>query len=215
MKKSVIILIVTILSMGVYAQTPTVGKFMLRPMAGITLSSFGMSVTDKTVHGVTLASIESKTKVGFTGGLEFGYQLNDWFQPSAGVFYSQQGSKLKLYTGTHEEVDRETLNADYITIPLLANFYLFDGFAVKAGLQPGIMLRFNDDAGYNIDDCTNKFQLQIPVGVSYQYQNFIIDARAMVPVTKVFDKDKLGDVMFFDDSRNNTFSITLGYNFEL
>ncbi len=217
MRKLLIFTIAIMSAISVSAQTPTIGTFMLRPMIGITMSSFGVSITQKTSSGEPVASLDSKYKTGFSGGLEIGYQLNDWFQPSVGMFYSQQGSKLK-YEDFESNDEIAKIKTDYLTIPILANFYVFDGFALKTGIQPAILL--NDSySNLKSTETTNyikKFQIQIPVGVSYQYKNFVIDARAMVPITKVFNKDKLKDALeYFEDSQNNAFSITIGYNLEV
>ena len=50
------------------------------------------------------------------------------------------------------------------------------------------------------------FQFAIPVGVSYEYQNFVLDARYNIYATKAL-KD--------GDSRHSLFTISLGYKFSL
>ena len=46
-------------------------------------------------------------------------------------------------------------NLDYIDIPILANYYLFPGFAVKAGVQPSFLVRAKYD-DENIKDADKK-----------------------------------------------------------
>ncbi len=46
------------------------------------------------------------------------------------------------------------------------------------------------------------------VGLSYEYQNVVLDARYNWGLTKIYDVDKL-------DSKNSVFQITLGYKFEI
>lgn len=60
-------------------------------------------------------------------------------------------------------------------------------------------------AEVDLDDVKG-FDLAIPVGLSYQYQNIVLDARYNWGVTKIMD-----DV----DSKNSVFQITLGYKFAL
>ena len=50
------------------------------------------------------------------------------------------------------------------------------------------------------------FDFSIPVGVSYEYSNFQLDARYNWGMTKVAD---------WADSKNSVFQITLGYKFAL
>ena len=67
--------------------------------------------------------------------------------------YQQQGWKIKGF-----DADK----VDFINIPVLANFYVAKGFALKIGLQPGFVV--SADKGIK-DDC-NTFNLALPVGLS-------------------------------------------------
>ena len=53
-----------------------------------------------------------------------------------------------------------------------------------------------------------KFDLSIPLGLSYQFSDFVIDARYNLGLTKV---NKDGD----SSSKNGVIQITLGYKFAL
>ena len=117
-----------------------------------------------------------------------------------------QGAKEKV-----EGVDC-TMKLDYLNVPILANVYVAPGLAVKLGIQPGFKLSAKAKAEVSgasaetdLDDIKG-FDLAIPVGVSYQYQNIVLDARYNWGVTKIMD-----DV----DSKNSVFQITLGYKFAL
>ena len=94
-----------------------------------------------------------------------------------------------------------------MNVSFLANYYLFPGFAVKAGVQPGFRLsaKVNDD---DIKNRVKSFDFSIPVGVSYEYQKFVLDARYNIGVTKANDDGN-------DAERNSVFAITLGYKFAL
>jgi len=46
----------------------------------------------------------------------------------------------------------------------------------------------------------------VPVGLSYEYKSFVIDARYNIGVTRVAEGD---------ESRNRVFQITLGYKINL
>ena len=59
---------------------------------------------------------------------------------------------------------------------------------------------------YKMGDAAKDFAFAIPVGVSYEYESFVVDARYNIGVTKAL-KDA--------DSRHSVFSITLGYKFAL
>ncbi|MBQ8456986.1 MAG: hypothetical protein IJ540_05230 [Prevotella sp.] len=57
-----------------------------------------------------------------------------------------------------------------------------------------------------MDDGIKSFQFAIPVGASYEYKNFVLDARYNIYLTKIY-KD--------GDGRHSVFAITLGYKFAL
>ena len=162
------------------------GQVTLMPKAGINISS----ITN---------SDGAKAKVGFVGGVEAEYGLPSNFSVSAGVLFSMQGAKAK-------EGDAKT-KLNYLNIPILCNYYVWQGLAVKAGVQPGFLL--SAKAGdLDIKDGCKTFDLSIPVGVSYEYQKFVLDARYNIGVTK---GNKEGN----DSERNSVFAITLGYKFAL
>ena len=55
-------------------------------------------------------------------------------------------------------------------------------------------------------DDAKTFDLSIPVGLSYEYQNIVFDARYNIGVTKIADGV---------DHYNNVIQITVGYKFAL
>ena len=100
------------------------------------------------------------------------------------------------------------MNLAYITVPVLANYYLIEGLAVKTGVEVG----FKSSAEYKYGD--NKADIDgvksvimtIPVGASYEYKNVVLDARYNIGVTKAFK---------WDDAKPSAFVVTLGYKFAL
>ena len=202
MKKIMMIAAMMVATLSASAQNE-VGQVTLMPKAGINISTITGSGNDK------------KSKVGLVAGAEFEYGVAQNFDITAGVLYSMEGAKF----------GDVKFNMDYINIPILANYYVVPGLAVKAGIQPAFNVRkkasYNGNT-VNIDDVMNaaldwagagvetgvkSFNLSIPVGISYEYQSFVLDARYNIGVTKVFKNA--------DQGRNSTFAITLGYKFAL
>jgi len=75
-------------------------------------------------------------------------------------------------------------------------------------------------ASVELDDYMKTFDFAIPVGLSYEYQNFVFDARYNFGVTKVFDNAKsdwLGLGVNMGDAKvhNSVFQFTIGYKFAL
>ena len=156
----------------------------LKPMVGGTLSSFRGADVDN-----------QKMKVGLVAGAEFGLNFAENMGLTAGLLYTMQGSKSK-------DADYNN-NLDYLNIPVLFNYYVVPGLAVKAGVQPGFLVRAKyDDA--DIKDLYKKFDFAIPLGLSYEFSDFIIDARYNLSLTKIPD---IGDAKAY----NSVIMLTLGY----
>ena len=215
MKKILVFAAFVLSTTAMFAQQEK-GTFVVRPMVGISLSTFG--TTESLTYLGSSYETDSKWKTGFTGGAEVGYQVNKWLQPSVGLFYSQQGSKIEktaAVASVGSASETTTLKMGYLTVPVLANFYVAKGLALKIGVQPCVLLSANDKTNdYNFKDKCKSFELQIPFGVSYEYMNIVVDARMNIPCTKVFKKDAV-DGFVLTDARNNMFQFTLGYNFAL
>ena len=170
-----------------------VGSITLQPKVGINLAS----MTDYD---------DSKMKVGLVAGVEAAYQLSDVLAVSAGLNYSMQGVK--------GDGDAK-IKTEYINIPILANYYVAPGLAIKAGVQPGFLMSCKmDDGEGDVDakDFAEKFDLSIPVGVSYEISDFVIDARYNFGLTNIW-KDDYKDLL--GDSKNSVISLTVGYKFGL
>ena len=184
-----------LMSMGAFAQNE-IGQFTLKPMVGMTLPN--------------ITNYDGKIKVGLAAGVEAEYGITETFGVSGGVLYSMEGSKNK------DNSDFKT-NLDYINVPILANAYLFKGFAVKVGVQPGFLVRAKEkysNGGIEVDgdikDACNKVQLSIPIGLSYEYADFVFDARYNWGLTNTFKNDNSDK-----KSHNSVFMFTLGYKFAL
>ena len=149
----------------------------------------------------------SQTKTGFVVGAFEDYRFTDHFALSADVLYSRQGVSF----GKEEDVrTKERLN--YLNVPILANYYIVGGLAVKAGIQPGFLL--NSKAVAKQDGNTVKSDIEglsgadfsIPVGVSYDCPcGIILEARYNIGVSNIASEG--------GSSRNSVFSIMVGYRF--
>ena len=191
MKELLVMAAVMLASVGAYAQH-AVGSFTLQPKVGMNIAN----LTD---------ADDADARIGFVGGLETEYQATDIFSLSAGVLYSMQGCKYD-----NDKV-KTTSKLDYINIPIMANVYVAKGLAVKLGVQPA----FNVNSEVKVsggkystsaDVDAKSFDFSIPVGISYEYSNVVLDARYNWGLTKVVDGS---------DSKNSVFQITLGYKFDL
>lgn len=192
MKKLFLAVVAMMVSAATFAQNE-VGQLTIQPKVGVNIAN----ITD---------ADDTDPRIGLAAGAEFEYGLTDNIGLSAGVLYSMQGVKTTIID------DDCTWKLDYLNVPILANFYVAKGFAVKLGVQPGFKLSSKakvkgSGASKEVDvDGVKSVDLSIPVGLSYQYQNIVFDARYNWGVTKIVDDA---------DSKHSVFQITVGYKFSL
>ena len=241
MKRIAILFVATALSaLAATAQTE-VGKFSLKPMAGINVSDISAD-----------EEVNYKAKVGFTGGVEAEYGVTPWLGVSLGAIYSQQGAKIKASLsefGVNEEGRQVAsllsmkgkLKADYINMPLLAIFYVWKGLSIKTGLQVGFLVndKMNVDAAMagvaapdidkityvdlskpSTDNVFSSFSVEgsdvcksvvLGIPVGLSYEYKGITLDARY----YFGLTRMDDAEDDAPARNRCISITLGYKFKL
>ena len=147
--------------------------------------------------------------------------VTDNFSLGLGAILSNQGAKYDYWDESGQ--NKYTVDLDYVHVPILASYYVLPGLAVKAGVQPGFKMRAKakfDDRTIDLDELyklgsvlagedikVSKFDLSIPVGVSYEYKNIVLDARYNWGLIKVMN---VGDAFY-----NRCFMVSLGYKLEL
>lgn len=122
------------------------------------------------------------------------------------------------------------ISLEYVNIPLSAHFYLFEHFTLHAGVQMGFLTRaeqtyFDGKTNKNeTRDITSKLEcvdISIPIGASYEYRNFVIDARYSWGLSDVAQKSmaEKNDGKYIlvpcDFRSNSVIRFTLGYRFAL
>ena len=197
MKKLFLLATIMMVSTCAFAQHEP-GSLTVQPRIGFSAADFNNTY-------------DTEARVGLVVGPEFEYTLSNHFSLAVGLNYAQQGAELK-----NTDV---TFKMDYLTMPIVANAYLFKGFALKAGVQPGVNVSSKIEGGGKKadinDDVVKSFDVAIPVGLSYEFRNFVLDARYTFGVTKIFDDKKLKMEGVDLDSKNLGFQLTLGYKFTL
>ena len=192
MKKVILMAVLMLSSVATFAQH-AVGSWTVQPKIGMNFAT------------LTKAD-DSESRIGLAVGAELEYQMTDIFSISGGLLYSQQGCEWS------EDGRTETMKLDYINIPILANVYVVKNLAVKVGIQPAFNVNSkakasqgdaSSEAGL---DAAKTFDFSIPIGLSYEYKNFVLDGRYNFGVTKTLDTA---------DCKNSVFQLTLGYKFDL
>lgn len=189
MKRMVFLLAIAIGSLHAMAQTEK-GRFSIIPQAGVSVAN--------------TSSDNTKYKAGWNTGIAVEYQLTNPLSISTGAFFSMEGGKIK-------NTDTE-LFSDYINVPVLANYYIIKGFAVKTGVQIGFQvfckMHVEDEYIPITDGSKNKIAFSIPIGLSYEWKRWVVDARYSIGLTDMIDYPS-------DSSKSRAFAVTLGYKFAL
>ena len=223
MKKMMMIAAMMVVTLSANAQFEP-GTFSIQPKIGINLSK----VSNMPAISEGSYKLDRSLLGGAVIGAEAEYQIAKPFSLAAGVLFSMQGCQWKdddfKIEGEKVEIKDTKIELNYINVPLVANIYLFKGFAIKGGVQFGFLVGANAKSTKKIGDVTTsydkdvkddakKFDISIPVGVSYQVPTIpiYIDARANFGVTDIM-KDVTDDEK---NSRNQVFQLTVGYKFAL
>jgi len=196
-KLMILVALMATMSLGTKAQNE-IGTMTIQPKGG-----FGLA----TLTDVDKAEMAG---VGMFGG-ELEYALKEKLSLAAGVNFDMLGYSIEnkdAYKDWHTSLN-------YLAVPVVANYYIYKGLAVKAGLQPALLLSANEAYKVNGDKHDtkvtsdfNKFDLSITIGISYEFSHVVIDARYLFGLTKV---NKYGD----KTCRNSVIMITTGYKFKL
>lgn len=167
--------------------------------------------------GLNLATLagdkDAKILPAYVGGFEYEYGLTDQVGLAAGVLYSEQGEK--------DKTNDLTLRLGYVNVPLMVQYYPVKGLALKAGAQLGFLVSKKAKVGgvkYDIDKLEafgfpkeyRKFDLAIPMGISYEIANIVLDARYNLGLIGIFKKDAGYDETY----RNSVLQFTLGYRIQ-
>lgn len=165
--------------------------------------------------GISMSTLtnwdDAKMKVNLAYGVEFEHFFTEVFSAAAGLLFTNQGAKLENDVKMH---------LYYAAFPITANYYVLPGLAVKAGVQPAYRVKSqvkNSDVTVDFDRFMEglfigndlsmpKFELAIPMGLSYEYNGITLDARYNFGLTKLITG--IDDAIY-----QRVIVVTLGYKF--
>ena len=227
MKRIITLAFLSAISLASFAQSK-VGTWSVIPHVGVSIASLTHQSGGIEVDDNQSQELKPQARPGFTGGVDVMYQASDIVGLSVGLSYVQAGCKYKDIDGNgvtwHDHYDR----MDYLSVPLVAHSYIAPGLSINVGVAPSFLIYGKYHAGmlsYDLDadgHRTNvqegvididtkkglrKFTLSIPVGISYEYENVVLDARYNVGMLNVY-KHGLS-------ARNKVFEVSVGYKFDL
>ncbi len=245
MKKLASIAIALLAAVSTYAQ-PAAGTFSITPKVGISsasLSGYDKGLRLRHIYSDGTEEAQETTAAsyyigGLVAGAEASYQVSKHFAVSAGLLYSQQGADrqgdLNVTGATYS--DKCQMKLAYLNVPVLANFYVVKGLALKVGVQPGFLLSAKENvritatgAAAHLDrhekvdakKSCKTFDVAIPVGISYEFHNVVLDLRYNIGMGDVFkgnlpsDGEKSKVAVGSKSNKNQVLQLTLGYKFNL
>ena len=227
MKRIITLAFLSAISLASFAQSEA-GTWSVIPHVGVSIASLTHQSGGIEVGDNQSQELKPQARPGFTGGVDVLYQASDIVGLSVGLSYVQAGCKYKDIDGNgvtwHDHYDR----MDYISVPLVGHSYIAPGLSINVGVAPSFLIYGKYHAGmlsYDLDadghrtnvqegvlDIDTKkglrnFTLSIPVGISYEYENVVLDARYNVGMLNVY-KHGLS-------ARNKVFEVSVGYKFDL
>lgn len=196
MKKIYLIVLLMMTSLATFAQREA-GEVSVKPAIG--------------VSSTNISELEGSGHIGFLAGADVEYQMTDMFALSGGLYFSTSGCQTSNLDILALKYKSHIHNA-YLNVPILLNAYVAEGFAIKAGIQPGFLLSskldtktLDTDVNKDVKDALESIDLAIPVGLSYEYNNVVFDARYNIGLSKVVKSVK--------GSHNQIIQFTIGYRF--
>lgn len=195
--KKIILMVITVFTFGfVNAQEKADMAFGVK--GGLNIST----ITNADVDGVN-----SKSLIGFHVGFFGEFMISNKFAIQPEVLYSAQGTELEF-----EGVSGD-LKLDYITIPVMAKYYVADAFSIELGPQIGFLVSAKAKSGGESEDVKDELKstdVSLNFGAGYDITpNFMIGVRYSFGLTRLQDEIFPGE----DESKNSVFQISVGYKF--
>ncbi len=201
-------------------------KFLL-PLLAVAAFNFGTaqeeSIRFGAKAGLNLSNIvgdfddNNDTKIGLNIGAVVEIPVTEKFAIQPELLFSTQGAKAEFddvelsSTGEIINIKEEAeANLNYVNIPIMAKYYIAQGFSLQAGPQIGILISAEDKDGEDFKDTTSAIDFGLNFGAGYQLASGIFfDARYNLGLSNINDLE--GDEDF--SQKNSVISISLGYKF--
>jgi len=205
MKRVLLIAVIVILELGnVYAQDVKFGA-----KAGLNLSNVSIEIED---------GVETDGKIGYNFGAFAEISLSEKliFQPE--LLFSTQGFKVKQ--SIDEFSFEQTNKMNYLNVPIMFRYAVFNKFGLEVGPQVGFLLSANSEIketfngesetfDQDFKDSVKSIDFGLNFGASYDVsENIIIGARYNLGLSNINNED--GDA---NKINNTVFSFSLGYRF--
>lgn len=158
-----------------------------------------------TVGGDETGGTSSRTAFHVGGVAEIA--ISEKFSVQPELLYSAQGA-VRDFEGVDVDV-----KLDYLNIPIMAKYYVADGFSVEAGPQIGLLLSAEADGGGETEDLKDSISgidFGLGIGAGYKMESGLnFSARYNLGISNINDFEGSDDI----SNQNNVFQISVGYFF--
>ena len=165
--------------------------------------------------GVNFANLSgvdnTEMKIGFHVGAVAEIKFNEKFSIQPEVVYSAQGAR-----GMLNNIEGKA-NLDYINIPILAKYYIVDGFSVEAGPQVGFLVKAEGKGTVNnvsvttdVKDNFKSTDFGLGFGLAYDLPvGMFVNARYNLGLSDIRNNTSSGDAI-----KSNVIQVGIGYKFD-
>ncbi len=177
--------------------------------------SFGLKA------GLNLASMHSSDsnfndavsgRTAFHAGAVAEFSFSDQFSLQPEVLYTSLGSTFDFGSVSRASDTKVDFIANYLAIPVMAKYYVADGFSLEAGPQIGFLLSAkakNDTNEEDIKDAYESTDFGAAFGAGYKMENgLFFNARYGLGFSNVFKDAADGEWV-----KNNAFQFSVGFMF--
>lgn len=210
------------------------GRISIIPKLGVSVAN---TTDTKVATGHDGKSIASRYSGGLAAGFDIEYTVSRQIGIALGAYYATEGSKfpdLEVFQSDSKSTGYHNWHTDlhYINVPLVGNYYLLPGLAIKTGIQTSFLAEAKEKSERTaittdrlgakqygsteqhktaLRDKLRRVDFSIPVGFSYEYMNVILDIRYNIGLTNIYT----GELSDTRHSKNRFLTFTAGYRFGL
>ncbi|SDS94060.1 porin family protein [Winogradskyella sediminis] len=191
--------------------------FLCAAMAAFAFTSVNaQEVTFGAKAGLNLASISGDEtddldgRTAFHLGAVAEISISEKFSVQPELLYSIQGAKFE------EDGYEETLKYDYLNLPIMAKYYVAEGFSLEAGPQIGFLLSSKYEAEFDgeseeVDnDDASSIDFGLNFGVGYKMDSGLnFGVRYNLGLSNIYDGEGSDDYSV----QNSVLQVSVGYFF--